>query len=831
MPCNPCRRRPAWLLLLLLCSAPGEVGAAGRRIKVQHLAPYVGRHNGGLLVNVTGRGFLVSTNPKCRFGAMEVTATVRSPTLMQCYTPVNTDFSPGSPYNAQDKALEVSLNGVDWTASKRSFTFYDHASVFVSLFEPEGGPTTGGTMITVHGSSFRSSEHLRCTWDGDSDPALKVEATYLSYHKLLCAAPPISSSGARALEIALDDYHFTSHGRQYTYYDPDDLIVSAVDPIGGPVLGGTLIEVLGQGFAQLGGRIQHGAHSFSANSSEPYRRIDAGTFCKFSFDAVRAPRGVDPYCSRRDGSDRGADAHYAGLLDTSAYPSEGAAALSRAASSQHLRNYSCYSKSTTPSLGKLTSVVQATYADSGRLLCEIPPFMGVLRDNRALLRVHVTLNGDFHEMHSLSNSNATFAMYDPREARILALERTGGPLNGSTYVVVYGKLFFDFTLRSLPDRSHLLRCRFGFAGLTPATWLDAQRVACYSPRIYGVGHRQSIGVDVTYNGQDFLNGPNPTFTYSPRDAYSQDGECRDAFGRTASGTCLNNFTGIAVSELQPFGGPANGDTEIIVIGRLFAIQGPSIMCKFGNLSMGVATFLNDTALRCMSPPNPNVLGKFEDHAVEVSLNGEDNFLTGSSVPFTYYNHNETLAVSAIYPRAGPKTGGNTITVYGTGFRVLGGHLKTTCPGVNLTGPVSEELYGEYRTEGSLSRGVKKGLGDSRECSTPLLEGTNRGLQCLFGGLPAVHAYLIRLEGTSPTEPLDDRELADPRVGTALICELPPLPPGHATPEQGWPEPYVPGDNQKGLLPGAPHSVCVEVTLNGNRSQGTTDCVEFTYYDT
>ena len=121
MPCNPCRRRPAWLLLLLLCSAPGEVGAAGRRIKVQHLAPYVGRHNGGLLVNVTGRGFLVSTNPKCRFGAMEVTATVRSPTLMQCYTPVNTDFSPGSPYNAQDKALEVSLNGVDWTASKRSF--------------------------------------------------------------------------------------------------------------------------------------------------------------------------------------------------------------------------------------------------------------------------------------------------------------------------------------------------------------------------------------------------------------------------------------------------------------------------------------------------------------------------------------------------------------------------------------------------------------------------------------------------------------------------------------------------------------------------------------
>ena len=51
-------------------------------------------------------GFVVATNPKCRFGAMEVVATVRSHTAMQCYTPVNTDFNPNtvSLYNKQDKA-------------------------------------------------------------------------------------------------------------------------------------------------------------------------------------------------------------------------------------------------------------------------------------------------------------------------------------------------------------------------------------------------------------------------------------------------------------------------------------------------------------------------------------------------------------------------------------------------------------------------------------------------------------------------------------------------------------------------------------------------------
>ena len=33
-----------------------------------------------------------------------------------------------------------------------------------------------------------------------------------------------------------------------------------------------------------------------------------------------------------------------------------------------------------------------------------------------------------------------------------------------------------------------------------------------------------------------------------------------------------------------------------------------------------------------------------------------------------------------------------------------------------------------------------------------------------------------------------------------------------------------------VLPGEPMDVCVEITLNGNRTQATMDCVVFTYYD-
>lgn len=750
---------------------------------------------------------------------MEVAATIQSPTLIQCYTPVNTDFTPETPYNMQNKVLEVSLNGVDFTSSSKIFTYYDHSRVFVSLLEPQGGPLEGGTSITVHGSSFRFSEHLRCTWDDNSDPTLKVNATFIDGHVMLCGSPPSNVSGVRTVKVALDDFHFSAQGREWTYYDPSLLIVSIVDPIGGPARGGTLIEVLGTGFERLGGQVQHGSPAFGANhSSYPHRRIDHGVFCKFSFDAARAPRGEDPWCTQIDDtliSDRTEQTdYYDGLLDTSPLPSEGAAALSRAASNRHLRNFSCFTTSTTPSLGVVTSVVQATYVDSNKMLCETPPFAGLLRYNRAVLRVHVTLNGDFHDLASLSNSNATFTIYDPREARVRSMLRTGGPINGSTYVELYGKLFFDFSSVMRAGYEHVLRCRFGIAGETNATRLRDTAVACYSPRLFGFGHRQGVSVDVTFNGQDYVDGPDVRFIYSPLDRYQIDGVCRDAYGGAIHGsTCTNNYTGIAISALFPHGGPADGETHIVVVGRLFEVQGPSILCKFGNLSMVNATFLNNSAVLCTTPANPHMAGhQFIDHSVEVTLNGEPNFLTNSQIPFVYYDHNVTLAVSSIYPRAGPKTGGNTITVYGTGFRVLGGTIVRSGP--NCTG------------------GLETLVGGSRRCSEPVVDGTNRGLQCLFGSVPPVHAYFLddidALDQTPALRPPEavvaEADADGDRVGTAIICELPPLP---GEEEQSW----IPGQNERQLLPGSPHSVCVEVTLNGQRSQASRNCVQFTYYDT
>ena len=791
---------------------------------------------------------------------------------MSCIAPANKDFMPETPYSTQQKVAEVSLNGVDWTTSRRSFTFYDPSQVFVSLLEPEGGPTAGGTAITIHGGNFRNSSHLKCTWDDNVADSLKVNATFLNQNALACISPPISSNGSRPLEIALDDFHFTGSKRMWTYYALTALVVSALDPIGGPAHGGTRLQIIGTGFDQLGGARMHGSSAIGRNGSEPHRRIGAGSFCKFSIESSRMLHGEDqPECASVGAHDQ--------VVGQPALPVEGAAATMRAASSHHLRNFSCFTLSSTPSLARLSAVVEATYVSANLLHCESPAFAGKFSDGRATLSVHVTSNGDYHDLASLSVSSVKYMLYDPREARIQSLDRVGGPINGSTLVKIKGKLFSDFSLKQ-PGHQHVAMCKFGSVGVTLATVSSDTAAECFSPRIYGIGHQQVVSVDLTLNGQHYLEGAAPRFVFSPRDHYAIFGECHDAFGALAQGDdlggshgCLNNFTGVAVRALQPYGGPALGGTLVTVSGRYFAVRGPSILCKFGTLEPVIATFLNESAIQCLSPPSPGVTGAgFVDHFLEVTLNGDDNFLTSSSVPFAYYNHQDTLAVSAIYPRAGPKTGGNTITVYGSGFRVLGGTLgnrycntaggwppgarnQPALPGVPVPtlpsappqpplsptpplvpmGPLLPPPRGPPPSAPPLSPlpplepplspppptepptpplspqpllppGGVDGS-DSRVCSTPLLEAVNRGLQCVFSGLPAVPAFLVRL--TTP----------EGLVGDELICQLPQLSEYDALQLLGT-----------GALPGSPVDVCVEVTLNGNRTQGTQDCVRFTYYD-
>ena len=582
---------------------------------------------------------------------------------------------------------------------------------------------------------------------------------------------------------------------------------------------------MGSGFAELGGSLMHGSTVFGAgtrsgNTYDPHRRIDHGTFCKFSLTAD-SPMLVEFACTDTQCTE-GTES-YLGIVSNSIAPLEGEMALMDAASESHLRNFSTFTRSSTPSLGRWSSVVRATFVNPFLFLCESPAFHGTLTDHRVTLDVRVVLNGDFHDLNAISNSNTTYTLYDPHEARVNFMDRTGGPLEGNTSVYIRGKLKADYTSRALEGRAHLLKCRFGWVGETLATFVDEQTVKCFSPPLnisadhprlgfLGSGHADDVPVDLTFNGQDYLGGRDLRFIYSPRDEYKTNSSCLNQFGQVIDGTCENSYVGIAVGWLQPMGGPAEGGTLVVVTGQHFARRSVhSIQCAFGGLPRVNATFVNDTAVLCMSPPAPEVNATFEDYYVDVTLNAETNFLTNSRVPFVYYNHTATLSVASLYPQAGDKRGGNIITLTGTGFRVLGGINTKRCMGLSRTVNATKQLDGP------------------RICrAAPEDESTNRGLQCIFGNAPPVKAYQVlsplamtpeelqRLPSQVPSQ-LDPGDMRTPhQVVTQITCEAPPLPAEDLT--------------AAGLTPDDVLPVCVEVTLNGNQTQATKDCVQFTYYD-
>lgn len=174
-------------------------------------------------------------------------------------------------------------------------------------------------------------------------------------------------------------------------------------------------------------------------------------------------------------------------------------------------------------------------------------------------------------------------------------------------------------------------------------------------------------------------------------------------------------------------------------------------------------------------------------------------------------------------QAVPKHGGNILTVYGSGFRVLGGHLRYTGCKAVVDGHLEAGDWGSSGASGDASGelGGDGGSGDSEAASVsevttavanctapPLTESVNEGLQCLFDGFPAVHAYHMA--------DAEREASSDPRVADKITCRVPPVTEADLA--------------RHGLKPDEPLVVCVEVTLNGDRLQATDNCVTLTYYD-
>ena len=122
---------------------------------LSRVAPAQGPTMGGTVVQVLGSGLHRGTAPYCRFGGVVVAATASGDAAASALT-CNAPPVAGAPSD-DTIDVEVSLNGqLEGFRGGRPepllFSFYRQPAV--SLVTPRGGPSAGGTVLSLFGAGF-----------------------------------------------------------------------------------------------------------------------------------------------------------------------------------------------------------------------------------------------------------------------------------------------------------------------------------------------------------------------------------------------------------------------------------------------------------------------------------------------------------------------------------------------------------------------------------------------------------------------------------------------------------------------------------------------------
>ena len=117
-----------------------------------------------------------------------------------------------------------------------------------------------------------------------------------------------------------------------------------------------------------------------------------------------------------------------------------------------------------------------------------------------------------------------------------------------------------------------------------------------------------------------------------------------------------------VSSLRPAYGPVAGGATLEVVGANFAPTA-SLACVFEELGSSVATLVDATTLRCLSPAAPS--GAPTATALSITLDHAS--LSPSSLPFALHADATPPALRAIHPLYVPASGGADLALLGTNF--------------------------------------------------------------------------------------------------------------------------------------------------------------------
>lgn len=157
--------------------------------RIHAFYPRYGPKDGGTPVQVWGENFKAfGNNARCGFGTRTTLADVKNDTYLECYSPVSDVVQKPIPFT-------VSLNNQQNSKDTLFYWYYNFPSV--DALDPNRGPESGGTVITLKGRNFFPFKEDLDQIDNANDTfcafielKVRVLAHVTNSTRATCVAPP-----------------------------------------------------------------------------------------------------------------------------------------------------------------------------------------------------------------------------------------------------------------------------------------------------------------------------------------------------------------------------------------------------------------------------------------------------------------------------------------------------------------------------------------------------------------------------------------------------------------------------------------------------------------
>ena len=565
-------------------------------------APSIGPHAGGTMMTIVGIALRAPLSGReaivsCMFldGSATpwiVPASVVTVSSLTCRTP---GVSAPSGMSVAVQAFNATLGA----ASRFRFL----PSAFISSLWPAAGPADGGTRIQVLGSGFVDSLGLMCKFHAakTSTEAVvdtrMVSAQLYSANRVDCVAPMMRSGHHVVVEVSPNAQQFTRSQSSFAYYHR--AAVTMIEPPRVPIVGGSLLQVHGNGFFTWVGNLRCAFRSI----------VTEATFASTTRVNCLAPRwhlaglvAVEVSLNAVDFTSDGEQLVFVDVILSEALPPngpvDGGSKMLIHASVFPPGLYHC----------KFNSLLMpATHLTMRTLSCTSPPLPSrAFQTKPSSVRLMVLIDG-------VSTPSALHFLYDA-PLQLTGVQPLVGPHLGGTVVTVSAAL--------LPQR--LVYCRFqaaeGLSMVAAAQWHSSTRLECVVPRFHSGIARVEIGL----NGQQFTQ-QQLSFSFLPP---------------------------VQIHSVHPLMAPPAGGTMVTFIGhQLRALSHMAIVCTFNETA--VPALVSNALVYCIAPPHAPgiVMAQLTADAHEWAL----------SSFFSFFEY-KLVSLVRLVPSVGPQMGGTVVSI-------------------------------------------------------------------------------------------------------------------------------------------------------------------------